>query len=247
MVWVGGKARANCIDPQEVVGKPIAESLPTGDGSDILRKLMEASLIILRDHPVNDQRLEGGLKPANCLWLWGQGRAPQLPSLTERYQITGTIISTSDVHRGIGISAGLEAIDVSLLAGSADTDFLSRAETALRELGKKDLVYVHAQMPTEMALESDLKARLKIIEEFDAKIVGTLLEGLLRLGAYRLLLVCDHAIQPGTRPSATLQMPYVLYESQKEKTGGREFSEVEAAKAGARDATKLVGRLFSRS
>ncbi|MES4786215.1 MAG: hypothetical protein C4294_10745, partial [Nitrospiraceae bacterium] len=75
MVWVGGKARANCIDPQEVVGKPIAESLPTGDGSDILRKLMEASLIILRDHPVNDQRLEGGLKPANCLWLWGQGRA----------------------------------------------------------------------------------------------------------------------------------------------------------------------------
>lgn len=248
MVWVNGKARANCVDPQEVVGKSVAEYLPTGDGSDILRKLMEASLIILRDHPVNDQRRREGLKPANCLWLWGQGRAPQLTSLTDRYQITGTIISTSDVHKGIGISAGLEAIDVSLPSETGSTDFLNKAEAALRELGKKDFVYVHAQMPSDVLFESDLKARLKVVEEFDTKVVGTLVSGLTRMGAYRLLLVCDYAIQPGTRPSAAFQVPYMLYESQKEKAGKQGFSEGEAetTQAAARDATKLIGRLLAR-
>ncbi|MBM4124655.1 MAG: phosphoglycerate mutase, partial [Nitrospira sp.] len=111
MVWVGGKAKAVCTDPHELRGKPIGDCLPSGDGADILRKLMDASLIILRDHPVNDQRREAGLKPANCLWLWGPGRAPKLPKLTEQYQVSGAVIATSDLHRGVGLCAGLEAVD----------------------------------------------------------------------------------------------------------------------------------------
>jgi 2,3-bisphosphoglycerate-independent phosphoglycerate mutase len=250
MVWVGGKARATCVNPHEIVGRSINEHLPTGDGSDILRKLMEASLIILRDHPVNDQRREAGLKPAHCLWLWGQGRAPRLPSLAERHQITGSIVSTSDLHRGIAICAGLEAVDPASRTDSDGMDFLSRGETALGELAKKDLVYVHAEVPPQVALGTDSKARLKVVEEFDQKIVGPILDGLPKLGAYRLLLICDHAAAAGIRPGAGQQAVYTLYEgaSQEEKAGKRGFSEVdaEAIQAGAREATKLIARLLPR-
>ena len=91
---VGGrKTRTVCIDPHDVVGKAIGEALPSGDGADILRKLMEASLIILSTHPVNEARRDAGLKPINCLWLWGQGRAPQLSPLTDERRISGTVIS----------------------------------------------------------------------------------------------------------------------------------------------------------
>jgi len=38
--------------------------LPTGDGSDILWKLMDASFQILRDHTLKDERREAGQKPA---------------------------------------------------------------------------------------------------------------------------------------------------------------------------------------
>lgn len=250
MVWVGGKARATCVNPHDIAGRSIGEYLPTGDGSDILRKLMEASLIILRDHPVNDQRREAGLKPAHCLWLWGQGRAPRLPSLMERHQITGTIISTSDLHRGIAICAGLEAVDPASLTESDGTDFLSRGETALGELTKKDLVYVHAEVLPQVAQGTDSKARLKVLEEFDQKIVGPILDGLPKLGAYRLLLVCDHAAAAGISPSAGQQAVYTLYEgaAQKEKASKRGFSEAdaEAIQAGAREATKLIARLLLR-
>ncbi|MGH7260816.1 MAG: cofactor-independent phosphoglycerate mutase, partial [Nitrospiraceae bacterium] len=93
MVWVNGKLRAVCVDPRESAGRPVSECLPTGDGSEILRKLMDASLVILRDHPVNDQRREEGLKPIHCLWLWGQGRASRWPSFTERHHVSGAVVA----------------------------------------------------------------------------------------------------------------------------------------------------------
>jgi len=248
MVWVGGKARATCFGPHEVVGRSIGEFLPTGDGAEILRQLMEASLVILRDHPVNEQRRDAGLKPANCLWLWGQGRALRLPKLTERYQIAGTVVSTMDLRRGIGICAGLDAIDPAALTENGETDFHKLAEAALHELGKKDFVYVHVEMPPDVGVGIDPKAKLKIVEEFDRRTVGTILDGLPRLGAHRLLLVCDHAAAAGHHPRVVAPAPYVLYEGpvQKEKASRRGYNEVdaEAAQTRVRDTTRLMTRLI---
>jgi 2,3-bisphosphoglycerate-independent phosphoglycerate mutase len=250
MVWVGGKTRATCIDPHEAVGKPIGDYLPTGDGSDILRKLMEASLIILSTHPVNDARRDAGLKPVNCLWLWGQGRAPHLPALTEERRITGAMVSTSNVHRGIGLCAGLEAIDPTLLVQSGETDFQSRGEAALREIGKKDLAYVHVQMPAQMETDTDPKGKVKVIEECDRKIVGPILERLDKLGPYRAILLCETWAAAGSRAITHGLSPYVFYEGPAHATQTRGFSEAEAEgeakKTGARDATKLMARLVPR-
>ena len=245
MVWVGGKLRAVCLDPREGAGRPIGDCLPTGDGSEMLRKLMDASLVILRDHPVNDQRREAGLKPVHCLWLWGQGRASRWPSFPERHRVSGSVVATNDVRRGIGICAGLDAIEPSDVTAVAGSDFSSRAQVALRELGKKDFVYVHAEMPTGTA-RGDAKAAVKIVEEFDKQIVGTLLDGLAKIGPHRLLLVCDggRVRNDGSRPPiyALCHGPF-----QKSRSGSRGFNETDAAavKDGVRDATRLAARLFT--
>jgi 2,3-bisphosphoglycerate-independent phosphoglycerate mutase len=251
MVWVGGKARVSCTDPHEVVGKAIGEYLPSGDGSDILRTFMEASLFILSTHPVNDARREAGLKPVNCLWLWGQGRAPQLPALTEERQITGSIISTSDVHRGIGLCAGLEAIEAATPTQSTDTDLLSRGEAAVHELTKKDLVYVHVAMPAQVEADAASKEKIKIVEEFDRHIVGPILGALTKLGPHRVVLLCDASGSAGRRAKVPGLVPYVFYEgpaSAKQPRGFNEAeAETEANKVGARDVTKLLARLLPRT
>jgi len=250
MVWVGGKSRAVCVDPHEVVGKPIGEYLPTGDGADILRKLMEASLNILSTHPVNDARSEAGLKPINCLWLSGQGRRPQLITLAEERHVSGTMISTSDVHRGIGLCAGLEAVDPTLMTESGDTDFQSRGEAALRELSKKDLVYVHVQMTSHMAADVGSKEKVNILEECDRKIVGPILQRLENLGSHRVVLLCETWRTPGSRAITNSLSPYVFYEGPAPTKQKRGFSEpeaeIEAEKAGARDASKFMARLVPR-
>ena len=250
MVWVGGKARAVCVDPQDIIGKPVADSLPSGDGSDILRKLMEASLLILGSHPVNDERREAGFKPVNCLWLWGQGRTPQLTSPIAEREMTGAIISASDVHRGIGMCAGLDAVDLDEPIASGERNFTGRGEAAVRELGKKDLVYLHAHVVDEIA-SRDVKSQVKMVEEFDEKIVGVVLRALAKVPSSRVLLVCGSA---GTRKGASsrlgpAQALYVLADGPIQAgTKPERFGEAmtQALQAPPRDATKLINRLIPR-
>jgi 2,3-bisphosphoglycerate-independent phosphoglycerate mutase len=250
MVWVGGKTRAVCVDPQDLIGKPVADSLPSGDGSDILRKLMEASLLILGPHPVNDERREAGLKPVNCLWLWGQGRVPQLTSPIVEREMTGAIISTSDVHRGIGICAGLDPVDVDEPVTPGETGFRSRGEAALKELRKKDLVYLHAHVPDDFA-DGDVKSKVKMIEEFDEKIVGAVLGGLSKALPFRVLLVCG-ATGARKRTSSRVgpaQALYVLADGPIQPNAKSErFSEAmtQILQTAPRDATKLINRLIPR-
>ena len=242
MVWVNGKPRAVCVDPQTVLGRSIADALPTGDGADILRKLMDASHFILRDHPVNDERVAAGKKPANCVWLWGEGRAVMWPSLTEKYRVSGVVVATSDVHRGVGICAGLDATDPNRLAGG---DLRAKATVALAEFAKKDFVYVHAGLTDEVIHGTDIKAKVRGIEEFDRDLVGPLVEGLAKQGPYRFLVVCDHG------EGAPGHAFYAFGEGGGKGSGtaGRRFTESDAqtANAPARDATRFVNKFFAKS
>ncbi len=249
MVWVGGKSRATCLDPQQLVGRSIAEALPTGDGADVLRKIMDAAFFILRDHPVNEERQQEGLKPANCLWLWGQGRASLWPPLPERYQITGVVVSSSDVHRGVGLCAGLEAAELPIGGGDESEEFAGPVEAAVRELTKKEFVYLHAGLSDDVLHATDVQDKVRAIEQFDAQVVGPILTALATHSSYRLLVVCD----PGLANSHGSKAPPILYAlcdsaGQSHSGAAKRFHEQEENIAGTapRDATKLMTRLFPR-
>lgn len=241
MVWLNGKPRAVCVDPQSVKGRLIGDALPTGDGADILRELMEASHVILRDHPVNKERLASGKNPANCIWLWGEGRAIPWPSLSERFQVSGAVVASSDVHRGVGLCAGLEAPDSAELG---DGEFKAMAAAVLGEFARKDFVYVHAGLTDEVVHGTDVNATVRGIEEFDRDLVGPILDGLAKKGPYRFLVLCDHGEgNPGQAFSAFGEGPG--------KDGapvGLRFAESAAQESTVpvRDASKFVIKLFAK-
>ncbi len=246
MVWVNGKPRAVCTDPQALVGKPIGDALPTGDGADLLRKLMDASLQILRDHPVNEERHDGGKKPANCLWLWGEGRAISWPSLSERFRASGVVVSSGAVHRGLGLVAGLHAVDSERLPSS---DLRAQVAAALDELKTHDFAYVHVDLPDEVVYGADVKAKVQAIEQLDREFMGPFLDGLAKLGAHRLVVMTDPgAVHQGTPGEG--QWFYAYRDSAVKPAGAadRRFTEaaVRAANQPARDATKFVARLFAK-
>ncbi|HKO30670.1 MAG TPA: 2,3-bisphosphoglycerate-independent phosphoglycerate mutase [Nitrospiraceae bacterium] len=246
MVWVNGKSRAVCTDPHVLVGRPIADALPAGDGSDILWKLMDASFQILRDHPLNEERQKVGQKPANCLWLWGQGRAILWPSLSERFKMSGVVVSQSDVHRGLGLMAGLGVVDVARLANA---DLRTQAAVALDELKKKDFAYVHVELPDEVVFGLDVAAKVKAIEAVDRELVGPLLEGLAKFGSYRIVALCDAG---GVHHGQATEGPgfFAYHDSAAAPSvgTGRRFMEVDALASAVppRDTTKFVVRLFTK-
>ena len=246
MVWGNGKSRAVCTDPQLLVGRPIADALPKGEGADFLWKLMDASFQILRDHPLNEERSAAGQKPANCLWLWGEGRALFWPSLSERFKMTGVVVSQSDVQRGLGIMAGLEVVDGSRLAGA---DLRIQAAVTLEELVKKDFAYVHVELPDEVVYGSDITAKVKAIETVDRELVGPLLEGLSKLGSHRIVAFCDSGnVQQDQAADGPGFFAYRDSTVAPSAVAERRFIEADAQASTVppRDATKFIVRLFAK-
>lgn len=232
MVAAGRGAEARLTPPHDITGQPVAGHLPRGEDAAWLSGLMERSQELLKNHPVNRQRQEAGKAPANSIWLWGQGRAPQMPTIQERFGIRGAVISAVDLVKGLGRYAGLEVIEVPGATGFLDTDYGAKGRYALKALKKFDFVYVHVEAPDEAAHMGDSEAKVTAIERFDAELTGPLLSGLGGLGEHRILMLPDHATPLATRTHSDAPVPYLLYDSLSAVTGASAFDEEAAAATG---------------
>ncbi len=224
--------------PHDITGREISDFLPRrggprGNGADRILELMEKSKELLRDHPVNLDRAAKGMRLANSIWLWGQGRAPKMSTLKERFGIEGYVISAVHLLKGIGILAGLEALEVPGVTGYFDTNYEGKAEYALRGLEKKDFVYVHVEAPDEAGHMGDPRLKMEAIETFDEKIVGAILNGLRRFKRFRMLVLPDHPTPISLRTHAADPVPFVIYASDELRNNPVEgFSEEAARKSG---------------
>jgi 2,3-bisphosphoglycerate-independent phosphoglycerate mutase len=212
-VWKGGKSSMKTTPPHDITGEAIKDYLPEGDGADQLRLLMELSQEILKDHPVNEKRLSQGEKPASSIWLWGQGRAPNFVKLVERYGIRGGMISAVDLLNGIGIYAGLEVIRIKGATGYTDTNYLGKAQGALEALKERDFIFVHVEAPDEMGHEGDIEGKVKAIEDFDKKVVGTIMEERHQLSPFRLMVLSDHPTPISIRTHSSDPSPFAVLSS----------------------------------
>jgi 2,3-bisphosphoglycerate-independent phosphoglycerate mutase len=229
LVHSGGSESLSCTPPHDITGEKYEEYLPKGEGQEIIRGLMERSRAILADHPVNRKRVADGKNPGNMIWPWGQGRAPEMPMLLEKYGFTGSVISAVDLIRGIGYYAGLEIISVPGATGYLDTNYLGKAKYALESLREKDFVWVHVEAPDEAGHAGDIKAKIKAIEEFDNKVVGTILRGIEDSGEkYMLLVLPDHLTPISIRTHVHGMVPYAACGAGIERNSVDSFSEAAA-------------------
>ncbi len=213
MVWSRGPADIECIPPHDILGKEITDYLPVGNGEDIVRKMMLGSTGILERHPVNTERIKQGKKPANSIWLWGQGKKPTLPTFRQKYSVDGALVSAVDLTRGIGIYVGFEILKVPGITGYLDTNYIGKAEESLRALKQVDFVYIHVEAPDEAGHSGNYRDKIKAIEDFDNLVVGTVLRGLEGFREYRILLMPDHATPVEIRTHSDEPIPFVIFDS----------------------------------
>jgi 2,3-bisphosphoglycerate-independent phosphoglycerate mutase len=215
--------------PHDIPDRPIADHLPQGPGSELLRGLMERSRDILAKHPVNHDRKKRGEKPATQIWLWGQGKAPVLQPFAKVYGKTGAIISAVDLVRGVGLLLGWTRIDVPGATGYLDTDYAAKGRFAVTALKDTDLVCVHVEAPDEASHEGKVQAKIKALEEIDRHIVGPLLEALLRHGEWRILVSPDHRTPLRTRAHAHGPVPFTVAGTGVSSKGQFSYDEIVAA------------------
>ena len=251
MVWIGGKTLMKCTPPHDISGQPVLGHLPQGEGSDLLREVMDAALLVLNDHPINDERRQEGKLPANSIWLWGQGKAPAMPKFKDRYGLSGAMIAAVDLMKGLGIYAGFELVEVPGATGFLDTNYRGKGEYALKALERHDLVYVHIEAPDEASHMGNVTEKVKAIEAIDEQVVGPMCDGLDRFGEYRILILPDHPNPVAMKTHTADPVPYVLYQhggASSIRPSGKCYTEEEALSSGifVQEGHRLIERFVQR-
>jgi len=248
LVWAKGQAHWRTYPPHDWSAKEVGHLMAPEGPEQPLWDLIRASWPILAGQEINRRRRAQGKKPATSIWLWGQGRPPALPTLKERFGLTGAVICAVDLIRGIGIYAGLTPIRVFGATGYLDTNYAGKVAAALEALQTMDLAFIHVEAPDEAGHSGDLALKLKALEDFDAQMVGPLTAGLQLLGDHRLLVLCDHFTPLAVRTHTPEPVPFALYDSRTPQDRPRAFTETEAKKTGLllEQAADLLPRLVER-
>lgn len=230
-LWDEGQP-SRLYPPHDHVGQRIGGLLPE---EEKLRQAMEVSYQMLQEHPVNQKRAERGLRKANALWFWGAGTKPELADFYRRTGKRGVMISAVDLLKGIAKGMGMEAPKIPGADGTLHTNYEGKAQAALRALLEQgaDLAYVHLEAPDEMSHQGRVADKIRAIEALDDRIIGPIRAGLEQAGQpHRILILPDHANPVALRHHTSDPVPYLLYDSTRQRRGIGRYSESEARDAG---------------
>ncbi|MDR1815883.1 MAG: hypothetical protein LBR00_04270, partial [Clostridiales Family XIII bacterium] len=231
------------VPPHDILGRQIELYLPDAqpdkENERYLLTLMEKSYALLKDHEINRARVAKGLRPANSLWIWGEGRRPQLDKVAEKYGVTGSVISAVDLIKGIGICAGLSPVCVEGATGTITTNFKGKGQAAIDAFKSgKDLAYIHVEAPDECAHQGNRAEKIEALTRIDEDIVAPVLAYLEGCGEdFRILIVPDHRTPVVIRTHTDEPVPFVLYDSRKAAEA--------AAAAGGADAAENPAHAFT--
>lgn len=236
LVWSkGNPTPGKLTPPHDITGKPIKDYLPTDEAKEKLLPLMKKSYEFLKNHPVNKERIAKGKRPANSIWLWGEGTKPQLDSFWELYGVKGSMISAVDLLKGIAICAKMKSVDVDGATGYIDTNFEGKAQAAINEFKNgAELVYVHVEAPDECGHRFEAENKVRAIELIDEKVLTPIVNALEASGeAYSVLVCPDHPTPLNTRTHSRKPVPYLIYRSNEKLNASVNcFTEEESANTG---------------
>jgi 2,3-bisphosphoglycerate-independent phosphoglycerate mutase len=236
---------AHCTPPHDIPDKPVAEFLPKGKGSEILRELMQRSEAVLQGHPINLSRQSRGDMPATTIWLfWGSGRVPEMPAFKQLYGLGAALTSGVDLLRGLGKMAGMKVLDIPGVTDGLDNDYAAQAAGALKALEDNDLVVVHIEAPDEAAHAGSIDDKVEAVERIDKEVIG-------RLRSYqkddlRVLAMPDHPTPIEIRTHSPEPVPFLLWGKGFKPNGAQKFTEAAAKGTGllVADGYKIMGKLI---
>lgn len=234
LVFHGGEIGHSLTPPHDISDRPVANYLPKGAHADVFLDFMTRSAQLLKDHPVNLRRVAEGKRPANSIWLWGEGTKPALENFTRKTGLKGGVISAVDLIKGIGMLAGMKIIDVPDITGNYNTNFEGKARAALRALTEDglDFVYIHMEAPDECGHQGDLAHKIYSVEQVD-KVAGILADGLEKAGEPYKILVCpDHPTPVSLKTHVSDPVPYLICAGGRNLGGAPSYDEQSAKNSG---------------
>ena len=210
-----GAAVTDDIDPHEE-GKPVGSASPKNEPDPAAARTARAvnefvtrSRQALSDHPLNVQRQQAGLPPANIILARGPGAAPDLPKFEEQHNVKGAMVVEVGLLAGVGHYLGMKVIYPEGATGSFDTDLDSIGKAVLSTLEEHDFVLCNIKGPDVAGHNGDAPAKVHMLERIDEMLGRVLLPSLKETSA--LIVTADHATPVTVKDHTGDAVPVALW------------------------------------
>lgn len=218
----GGYKSIQAISPHNAVGEAWETILPTSESaSDLvlcekLAQILTISRQFLENHPINCNRRERGLNPANAISLWSFIKQSKLVPLTTLHpQINrGAIVAGTDLLKGIGLAVGLEPIVVEGATGGYDTNYKGKVEACLATLKTHDFIILHIEASDIASHDGDINLKINTIEMLDRFVIKPIYDAIHEFQLnVSVGILPDHATSSISRKHIRSYVPFIIYDT----------------------------------
>jgi 2,3-bisphosphoglycerate-independent phosphoglycerate mutase len=210
--------------------KPLDKSAAAKRTARAVNALMHGFRRVLKEHPVNRQRVERGLPQANMILCRGAGTIPRIVPLNELFGIDAACVAAVSLIRGVCKVAGMSLIDVKGATGTPETDYTAKAKAAVRALRTRDFVFLHAKAADVASHDGNVKLKIETIEKFDG-MLGYVVDHV-DMDSTFLAVTSDHTTSLATRNHEGDPVPVAIAGPYVRRDDVNQFGERTCARGG---------------
>lgn len=239
---------ARTTEPNDAMGEPIESNFPEGPGDELLKKLMLDTRLLLKDHEINQVRIDLQENPSNMVWFWGQGRIPELENFEKRYEVASALITGVEFAKGVAKLSGIEVFDTGTGMKETEDDYELIGDMVIEALEEKDFVCVYINACDEASRTGSSKGKIGALEATDYFILSKIKRYLEENKETRVLVTPSHVAPWETRNHVKGPVPFALCGKGVAADDIEKFSETTMGVAGLsfEGGTPLMDLFFSK-
>lgn len=195
----------------------------------VVNEFVRKSYELLKDHPVNVERIRQGLQPANIILPRGAGIGPKMRSFKEEYNLNATCVAETGLINGVARYVGMKIVEVDGATGGTDSNLVEMAEAIVKELKSTDFVLCNVKGADVGGHDGAPQVKLDMIAKLD-EMVGYLLANLPE-DAY-IVLTADHSTPCSIKDHSGDPVPIVFWGDGVRTDSCKQFDERSTAMGG---------------
>ncbi|MBT3061561.1 MAG: 2,3-bisphosphoglycerate-independent phosphoglycerate mutase [Candidatus Thiodiazotropha sp.] len=191
-----------------------------------VNRLMDIVYQRLSQHPLNRERIENNLPPANGIICRSPGRLPKVKPLLNQLKLRTAVISGERTVLGLGELLGYDLFVKDSFTASQDTDLHAKVKTAMEALEDHDMVYLHIKATDIHSHDLDPTGKCDILAKIDDAITPLISDSLV------IAVTADHSTDTNTGRHTGDPIPSLIYNPRGRVDGCTAFSELACSSGG---------------
>lgn len=203
-----GLSSAVSSNDPKVTGLPPKTIHPEGDTSpeakftaEVCNEFCRQAADILKDHPLNYSRQAAGLHPANIVLIRGAGVMGIYEPFQERYDLSGSVVTSASLIAGIGCSVGLRRVLV-----HPTTPLVEQVDRVLHEFETQDFVLFNIKNADEYGHDGKAIEKMKFLENIDRELCS-----LMEVPDLMLVVCGDHSTPCSIMEHSADPVPLIIH------------------------------------